>query len=177
MKIRTLIALDIVSAAVVALILAVYTGYEFVLLAAAFIGLSLGSILYTLYGRKTGYERIKEMQFKAIEQFRERLEKEGVVDETQDITKAKRFPWVKEENIQQHLSLVKDFAEIVNVGERTYAIHRETLTKLLNKIPMKAEETYQLTEVERRILDIACAAGIITHEETGEWRKLKYTQN
>lgn len=113
------------------------------------------------------------MQFKAIEQFKERLEKEGVIDETEDIARAKRLPWVGDEAINQQLALASDFAKIVRIEGRTYAIHRETLNKLYEKLPIKDEELHQLTEAERRILQMADKAGIIIREEPGVWRKTK----
>lgn len=111
------------------------------------------------------------MQFKAMKQFKERLAKEGVIDETEDIARAKKIPWVNAETIDLQLSLVKDFAEIVNVGERTYAIHGETLNKLLHRLPIKKKEIVKLSEAERRILNVIIAADIVSQEENGILRK------
>jgi len=171
MKMRTLIILDIVFAAITAFIFAIYKGYSLAIFTAIFLGLLFGSITYVLYGPKPGYEHIRKIQLKAIEQFKERLAREGVIDETEDIARAKSIPLVKENDIHHLLLHIKDFAEIVSTAGRTYAIHRETLNNLLDKLPIKDEYISQLTEAERRILEILQVAGIICHRN-GEWRKL-----
>jgi len=111
------------------------------------------------------------MKFKAIKQFKKRLAEEGVIDETEDIARAKRLPWVTDETVDLELSLVKDFVEIVNVGERTYAIHRDTLEKLLNKLPINQKEVPKLSDAEQRVLDIILAAGMVVQEENSITRK------
>lgn len=162
MRLRNFVIFDVLFSAIVALIFTMYKGFSFGLFVAVFAGLSLGSICYALYGRKSGYKRIREAQIRMMEQFKERLVEEGVIDETEDIARAKRIPWVKEKDI---LLMIKDFAEIVHVEGRTYAIHRETLNKLLSKFPLKDEEISQLTCAERRVLEIAQAAGILPREK------------
>ena len=92
MKSRTFVIFDVLFSAMVALIFTIYKGFSFGLFVAAFAGLSLGSIFYTLYGRKTGCKRVRNAQIRAMEQFKERLAKEGVIDETEDIARAKRIP-------------------------------------------------------------------------------------
>jgi len=171
MKIRTLLIIHIIFLTLVAFTFTFYKGYDFGSFLILFLIVVAGSTLPFLYWWKCGHERIQQMKFKAMEQFKERLAKEGVIDETEDIARAKRLPWVKDETVALQLSLVKDFAEVVNVGERTYAIHGDTLKKLLNKLPINKKEVSKLSDTEQRILDIILIAGIVVQEENSILRK------
>lgn len=144
---------------------------DFGLFMILFLIILAGSTLPFLYWWKHGHERIQQMKFKAIKQFKKRLAEEGVIDETEDIARAKKLPWVTDETIDLELSLVKDFVEIVNIGERTYAIHRDTLEKLLNKLPINQKEVPKLSDAEQRVLDIILAAGMVVQEENSITRK------
>ena len=171
MELRKLLIILIIFSTLVAFTFTVYKGYGFCSFVILLLVIVAGSTLPFLYWWKHGHERIRQMQFKAMKQVKERLAKEGVIDETEDIARAKKIPWVNAETIDLQLSLVKDFAEIVNVDERTYAIHRETLNKLLHRLPIKKKEIVKLSEAERRILNVIIAAGIVSQEENGILRK------
>jgi len=164
MKKRTVALLHIACTAVVAYIVFYFRGYGLAFIVAAFMVLCLASTYPFFHWRKKGHERIMKFQLEAIKKFKAKLAKEGVVDETDDILKAKRLLGVSDQSIQSQLSIVEDFAEIVKVGERTYAVHQETLTELLDKLPMQDKEINQLVKVERRILDVVLAAGIVTRD-------------
>lgn len=122
--------MEVAFSAAIAAAFAVWKAYSLALFTAIFLGLFLGSLTFILYGPRRGYERIRKSQLRAFEEFKQRLATEGVIDETGDIAKAKRMPWVSDEDIHQQLLWVKDFAEIVNFKGRTYLIHRETLNNI-----------------------------------------------
>ncbi len=171
MKIKTQIILNITAAVIAAFIIAVYEGYDSVVFIGAFSGFCLVFMITGYFNRKYGLKRVQKMQAKAFEQLEEKLTNEGVIDETEDIARTKRLRFVKKEMVDTYLSAVNEFAEIVNVNGKTYAIHRESLARLLGKLPLKEEETRQLTESERRILSVALSAKLIVQDDTGEWRK------
>jgi hypothetical protein len=173
MRLRTLIMLDFVSTGIAAFIFAIYRGYSFALIT-LFLGGCLGSIMSTLSRPKHGYERIREAELKRFELFKERLAREGVVDETEDIARAKRFLWFtnKEKIHQFMLSRVKDFGEIISDAGRTYVIYRETLDSLLGKLPMKDGDLSKLTEAERRVFNLLQATSSVVCDEKGEWQKI-----
>lgn len=130
-----------------------------------------GSTFSLLYWVEARTRKVREMKFNAIKSFKERLAKKGVVDETEDIARANRLTWVNDETISLQPSLVKGFAEIVNVGERTYVIHTDTLKKLLNKLPINKKGVSKLSDKEQQILDIILAAGIVSQEKNGVFKK------
>jgi len=175
-RITTYIALDLIAASIVGAVFAIYRGYEVAIGLSVFVALAIGLIIYTMSSSKTRSERAQEAQVNSIEQFKRRLVKEGALDETNEIAAAKRFPWVKEDTIEQMATLIGDFAQVVRVEEKTYAIHRETLQKLVKKLPLKDEQLHKLTKAERQILEIARSANMIVREETGAWRSLTPTE-
>jgi hypothetical protein len=165
MNTKTLIIIDLIAAAIVATIFSAMREYGLALAFSIFTALAFGSIGYILSSGRTRQQRIEEAQFRSLKQFMERLSNEGVIDVTQDIKKAKRFPWVDEENINQLFKLIEDDAEIVEINQRTYAINRKMLTRIRRKLPIKTNEIEQLTETERRILDIAQHINTISNKE------------
>jgi hypothetical protein len=164
---RNLVIVNLLAAGVVAAVFTAMKGYSLGVFFATFIGSALGLMLFAITRGKNISQRFEDQKLKSLKLFKEKLAKEGAIELTQSIARGKRFPGAGN-TINELLRLIEDDAKVVTVDGRTYAIHRAALAEILGMLPMNDEETDKLTELQRRILETAISANILSHEN-GKW--------
>jgi hypothetical protein len=164
MQLKALIIADLLAAGTVGVIFAAIKEYSLAIFLSTFTALALGATLAQISKRKAILLWFEDEKVKSLELFREKLAKEGVIELTQSIARGKRFPGGSNK-INELLTLIEDDAKVVTVNGRIYAIHRAALTEILGMLPINDEEIAQLTETQRRILDIARSANVILHKD------------
>jgi uncharacterized protein (UPF0216 family) len=164
MQLKALIMVDLLVAGTVGVIFAVIKEYSLAVFLSTFTALALGATLAKISRGKAILQWFEDEESKSLESFREKLAKEGVIELTQSIARGKRFPRGTNK-INELLTLIDDDAKVVTVDGQIYAIHRATLTEILNMLPINDEEIAKLTETQRRILDVASSANVILHKD------------
>jgi dipeptide/tripeptide permease len=160
---RNLMIANLLGAATVAAVFAATKGYSLAVFFATFTGMALGLMIFAILRGKTISQRFEERKIMYMKRFKEKLAKEGTVELTESIAKGKRFPGGSNK-INELLRLIENDAKVVTVNGRIFAIHRLTLAEILGMLPMNDEEMDKLTEPQRRTLETAVSANIVSQK-------------
>jgi hypothetical protein len=160
---RNLMIANLLGAATVAAVFAATKGYSLVVFFATFTGMALGLMIFAILRGKTISQRFEERKGMYMKRFKEKLAREGAIELTQSITKGKRFP-SGGNTINELLRLIEDDVKVVTVNGRTFAINRAALAGILGMLPMNDEEMDKLTAPQRRTLETAVSANIVSQK-------------